>query len=236
MILTDADIRAALASGDIVVAAPGETFDEDQIQPASIDLRVGDEAATTKSKAKINVKEKGLVTLEPGDFGMLAILEHIKFGPKYVGRIGLRSKWARKGLIATAGPQIDPGFEGSIKIGLYNLTPKAVSLGHRDHILTLEIHRLAKAVDKPYSGEYQSQFGLSAKDMETIAEGDGMAFSEVLTTLRSLSANVAGLSDKMTDLTGQMKTPPWMVPLIVTIFVTVIVGAGAIVAAILLSP
>jgi deoxycytidine triphosphate deaminase len=110
MILTDTDIKAALAAGDITIAPPGEVYDERQIQPASIDLRVGDEAATTKSKSKINVKEKGLVTLEPGDFGMLTILEHIKFGSQYVGRIGLRSKWARKGLIATAGPQIDPGF------------------------------------------------------------------------------------------------------------------------------
>lgn len=229
MILTDEEIKAALGSGDIVIAAPGESYDESQIQPASIDLRIGDEAATTKSKAKINIAERGLITLEPGDFGMLAILEHIKFGPQYVGRLGLRSKWARKGLIATAGPQIDPGFEGSIKIGLYNLTPKPVSLGHRDHILTLEIHRLAQPVRTPYSGEYQGQFGLSARDMETIAEGDGMAFSEVLTTLRSLSANVAGLSEKMTDLTGQMKTPPWLVPLVVSFFVGIVAIIVAVV-------
>jgi len=56
-----------------------------------------------------------------------------------------------------------------------------------------------------------------------------MAFSEVLTTLRSLSANVANLSEKMTDLTGQMKTPPWLVPLVISFFVGIVAIIVAIV-------
>ena len=227
MILTDTDIKAALAAGDIIIAAPGEVYDESQIQPASIDLRVGDEGATTKHKQRVDISQKGLIILEPGDFGVICILEHIKLGPQYVGRIGLRSKYARKGLIATTGPQIDPGFEGSIKVGLANLTPKSVPLSHRDDILTLEIHRLDKPAAHPYNGPYQGKYGLSVEDLDSIAEGDGMAFSEVLTSLRSLSANVADLSGKMSDLAGQMKTTQWMVPLIVTIglaAIAVIVG------------
>jgi len=235
MILTDADIKAALAAGDIVISPPGEVYDERQIQPASIDLRVGDEGATTKHKTRISIKERGLITLTPGDFAVICILEEIKLGPQYVGRIGLRSKYARKGLMATTGPQIDPGFEGSIKVGLTNLTPKDVSLSHRDDLLTLEIHRLNKPVENPYSGEYQGQYGLSPKDLETVAEGEGMAFSEVLTTLRSLSENVGELTSKMSDLTGQMKTPPWLLPLIVSIFLGFILAGGGIIVTILLS-
>ncbi|HMI20819.1 MAG TPA: hypothetical protein VK533_14885 [Sphingomonas sp.] len=221
MILTDSDIKAALDAGEIVIAAPGEGYDPGQIQPASIDLRVGDEGATTKHKARTNIKEKGLIVLEPGDFGVICILEHVKLGPQFVGRIGLRSKYARKGLIATTGPQIDPGFEGSIKVGLANLTPRDVPLAHRDDILTLEIHRLEKPVDRPYCGPYQGKYGLSTEDLDTIAEGDGMAFSEVLTTLRSLSSNVGDLSSKMSDLAGQMKAQQWMIPLIITIALSV---------------
>jgi dCTP deaminase len=181
-----------------------------QIQPASIDLRVGDEGATTKHKQRINISERGLIILEPGDFGVICILERVKFGAQYVGRLGLRSKYARKGLIATTGPQIDPGFEGSITLGLANLTPKPVPLAHGDDILTLEIHKLDKPAAHPYSGPYQGKFGLSVEDLDTIAEGDGMAFSEVLTTLRSLSTNVA-------DLTSQMKTMQWVLPTITAV-------------------
>ncbi|WP_196232956.1 dCTP deaminase [Sphingomonas segetis] len=218
MILTDDDIKAAIKSGDISI----DPFDESQIQPASIDLRVGDEGATTKHKRKTNIRDQGLIVLEPGDFGVISILEKVKFGPQYVGRLGLRSKFARKGLIATTGPQIDPGFEGSITLGLANLTPKSVPLSHSDDILTLEIHRLQKPAAHPYCGPYQGKYGLSTEDLDSIAEGDGMAFSEVLTTLRSLSSNVGDLSEKMTDLAGQMKTQQWMVPLIVTIALGVI--------------
>lgn len=222
MILSDDEIRAALEAGEIEIAAPGESFDVAQIQPASIDLRVGAEGATTKHKQRVAINEKGLIILEPGDFGVICILEHIKFGPNYVGRIGLRSKYARKGLIATTGPQIDPGFHGSIKVGLANLTPKSVPLSYRDDILTLEIHRLERPASKSYSGPYQGKFGLSVEDLDSIAEGDGMAFSEVLTSLRSLSANVGDLSEKMSDLAGQLKTTQWMVPLIVTVGLGVI--------------
>jgi dCTP deaminase len=218
MILTDDDIKAAVAAGDISF----DPFDEGQVQPASIDLRVGDEGATTKHKQRVSIKDRGLIILEPGDFGVISILEKVKFGPQYVGRLGLRSKYARKGLIATTGPQIDPGFEGSITLGLANLTPKSVSLSHGDDILTLEIHRLDKPASNPYCGPYQRKYGLTTEDLDAIAEGDGMAFSEVLTTLRSLSSNVGDLSEKMSDLAGQMKTQQWMVPLIVTIALAVI--------------
>jgi deoxycytidine triphosphate deaminase len=67
MILTDDDIKAAVKAGEIVI----EPFDERQVQPASIDLRVGDEGATTKHKRKINIADDSLLILEPGDFGVI---------------------------------------------------------------------------------------------------------------------------------------------------------------------
>jgi dCTP deaminase len=211
MILTDAEIRKAIVDGDIAITP----FDDNQVQPASVDLRVGDEGATTKHKRKIKINEAGLLILEPGDFGVISVLERIKLGPQYVGRIGLRSKYARKGLIATTGPQIDPGFEGGITLGVANLTPRQVPISHMDDIITLEIHRLGVPVTNPYNGPYQGRYGLSSDDLEAIAEGDGMAFSEVLTTLRSLSSNVS-------DLTSQMKTMQWVLPTVVGIGLAIV--------------
>lgn len=218
MILTDQEIRAAIKAGDIVI----DPFDDGQIQPASIDLRVGDEGATSKHKKKVNIRDDGLIVLEPADFGVVTLFEYIKFGPSYVGRMGLRSKYARKGLIATTGPQIDPGFEGTITVGLVNLAPRAISLSHGDDLLTLEIHRLQKPAARPYDGPYQGKRGLSADALDSIVEGEGMAFSEVLTSLRVLTDNVFSLSSKMSDLAGQMKTQQWMIPLWVTLGIGII--------------
>jgi len=206
MILTDRQIRERVTAGDIAITP----FDDAQIQSASIDLRVGEEGATTKTKKRVNIREHGFLLLEPGDFGVISILEELKLGPQYVGRIGLRSKYARKGLIATTGPQIDPGYHGRLTLGVTNLTPQTVSIPYKDDILTLELHRLEEPAEHPYSGPYQGKLGLGPEDLEVIAEGDGMAFSEVLTTLRTLSSNVG-------HLTSKMDTMQWVIPTILCV-------------------
>ncbi len=193
MILTDRQIKAAVDAGEITITP----FDERQVQSASLDLRVGEEGATTKTKKRVNIREHGFLLLEPGDFGVISIFEELRMGPQHVGRIGLRSKYARKGLIATTGPQIDPGYHGRLTLGVTNLTPQSVSIPYKDDILTLELHRLEEPAQVPYSGPYQDKLGLGPEDLEVIAEGDGMAFSEVLTTLRTLSSNVGHLTSQM---------------------------------------
>jgi len=216
VILTNRQIDEAYRRGEIVI----DPFDEHQIQAATYDLRVGEQGATTSTKKLINIKESGYLLLQPGDFGVVTVLEELRLSPQYVGRFGLRSRYARKGLIATTGPQIDPGYHGRLIIGVTNLTPNAVSLAYKDDFVSVEFHRLEEASTKPYSGPYQDKLELGSEEIEFIAEREGMALSEVLTTLRSLSQNVATLS-------SEMKTLRWVIPLIV--------GAGIAIVAILVS-
>jgi len=72
-----------------------------------------------------------------------------------------------------------------------------------------------QAATKPYSGPYQDKLELGPEEIEVIAEREGMALSEVMTTLQSLSKNVAALA-------SEMSTFKWVVPLIVTIGIAVI--------------
>ncbi len=130
-------------------------------------------------------------------------------------RFGLRSKYARKGLVATTGPQIDPGYHGRLIIGITNLTPRSISLPYKDDLISVEIHRLEQATLKPYSGPYQDKLELGPEEIEAVTESEGMALSEVLTTLRSLSQNVAALA-------SEVRTLQWAVPAIVTLGFTVI--------------
>jgi dCTP deaminase len=211
MILTDRQILETYRQGDIVI----EPFDEKQIQAATYDLRVGEQAATTTLKKVVNVRETGYVAIEPGDFGVITVLEIIRLGPQYVGRFGLRSKFARKGLIATTGPQVDPGYHGRLIIGITNLSPKPVTLSYGDDFLSLELHRLQEPSTRPYSGPHQDRVTLGPEEIESIAETEGMALSEVLKTLRSLSANVAALASAV----KAMKT--WL-PIMITVGVAII--------------
>lgn len=211
MILNNEQILEAQKSGDIVI----EPFHERQLQGASYDLRVGEQGATTSAKRVVNIGEAGFFILQPGDFGVVTVHEVLRIGPQYVGRFGLRSKYARKGIVATTGPQIDPGYHGRLIIGLTNLTPRPISLPHKDDLLTVEFHRLERPSTKPYSGPYQDKTELGPEEIEFITEREGLALSEMLTMLRSLSENVG-------NLTAELKTLQWLIPLIVGIGMAVV--------------
>jgi dCTP deaminase len=211
MILTNKQIEETYRKGDILI----NPFDENQIQSASYDFRVGDKGATTSAKKLVNIKETGYLILQPGDFGVIVVFEEIRLNPQYTARFGLRSKYARKGLIATTGPQIDPGYHGRLILGITNLTPKPVTLPYKDDIVSVEFHRLEEPSTKPYDGPYQDKMDIGPEEIEFITETEGMALSEVLTTLRSLSQNVAMLSSHVKHL-------EWIIPTVVTIGLIII--------------
>jgi dCTP deaminase len=211
VILSDRQIREAVKGGELSI----EPFDERQIQPATYDLRVGEQGITTSTKKLVNIREAGYLLIHAGDFAIVKVLEEIKLSSQHTGRFGLRSKYARKGLIATTGPQVDPGYHGRLTIVLTNLAPGPVSLPCKDDFISVEFHRLEEPSMKPYSGPYQDQLNLGPEEIEAITEGAGMAISEVITTLRSLAQSVASLA-------GEVKTLQWLLPLIVGIGITII--------------
>jgi len=211
MILTDKDIQKACEEQEIVI----DPFEPSQVQGATYDLRVGKQGATTSSKKLVNIEEEGYLLLKPGDFAIVVVLEKLRLNNQHVGRFGLRTKYARKGLIATTGPQIDPGYDGRLILGLTNLTPRPVSLPYKDDLVSVEFHKLEKPSTKPYSGPYQKKYKLGPEDIESIVEAEAMTLSEVLTTLTSLSKNVG-------DLTTDVKMLKWIIPIIVGLGITVI--------------
>jgi len=213
MILTGHQIKQAVEAGALSITP----FDEKQIQPASYDFRIGDQGATVSAKRLINIKKEGVLVLEPGDFGLLVTLEEIKLGNKHVGRFGLRSGYARKGIHATTGPQIDPGYHGRMIIGVTNMTPQRVSFPYKDDFLTIELHQLEEPAEE-YDGPYQGIRELRPEDIQFILEREGAALPELLQTMRSLSTNVGKLS-------ADVRTLKWVIP--------IIVGAGMAVVAIL---
>lgn len=218
MILTDQDIEEACKKQEIVI----DPFESNQVQGATYDFRVGKQGATTSSKKIVNLEDDGYLLLKPGDFAIVVVLEKLRLSPQYVGRFGLRSKYARKGLIATTGPQIDPGYDGRLILGLTNLTPKAVSLPYKDDLVSVEFHRLEKPSTKPYSGPYQKKYELGPADIESIVEAEAMTLSEVLTTLSSINRTIAVLTTDVTILTTDFKMLKWAVPIILSIGLTAI--------------
>ena len=130
--------------------------------------------------------------------------EKIGLSPKYAARFGLRSSLARKGLSATTGPQIDPGYKGCIILGISNLTPNPVTLSYGEDLVSVEFHELPGPARHPYDGPYQGVEHLRPEEISIVTEKKGILLSEMQETLSSLSANVG-------QLTKEFKTFKWWI-------------------------
>jgi hypothetical protein len=119
------------------------------------------------------------------------------------------------------GLQIDPGFAGELNVTLVNLTPQSIALPYKDDFLSVEFHKLEAPATHPYRGPYQGQKGLGPEEIAAITEGQGVAFSEIITTLRSLSQNVASLS-------SHVRIMEWSIPVVLVIGMGVIATLVAI--------
>jgi dCTP deaminase len=209
--LSDQEIRRSMGENEFDI----EPFNEDSLQPASYDLRVGPSAFVSSAKETVDVSRKGLIVVEPGDFAIVETLERVRFGPQTAAQLGLRSEYARQGLLMMSGPQIDPGFRGSLVIRLVNLAPKNVALPYEAPFLTAQFFHLGKPVAKPYDGPRQDQAGISARDIQELTQTEGLTLGEMMKTLGALGRDVA-------ELRGSVSKLAWSVPAIVLFGIAVI--------------
>ena len=153
-----------------------------QIQPASIDLRLGPDFMVLKigkmthleplkkpktverevrsyaDKYKI-LNKKECFILHPHEFVLGSTLEYISLPSDIAGRLEGRSSWGRLGILIhiTAG-YIDPGFCGNITFELYNMGKVPIPLYPGIRIAQLAFHRVNGG--QKYSGKYQESFGI----------------------------------------------------------------------------
>jgi dCTP deaminase len=193
MILSDADILRRLEQGDLVV----EPLDDPdiQIQPASIDLRLGreflefqhanipcihpnseDEVADYVEETVI--EEGGEFILHPGDFVLGTTRERVGIPDDLIAHVEGRSSLGRLAIVvhATAG-LCDPGYEGQITLELSNLGTAPVALTPGMRISQLTFTELKTPADRPYGAErgskYQGQSGPQASKIQGDREFGG---------------------------------------------------------------
>jgi dCTP deaminase len=188
-VLADVDIRSAISDGLMAI----EPLASDCLQPARYDMRVGHEAYVSSSDGKIDVKNKGLVIIDPGEFAVVITRERVRCGPQIAGQLGLSSTYARQGLTLLSGPQIDPGFDGHLIVRVINLAPRRITLGYEGGFLTTQYFKLDNPVEHPYSGSRQGQSSLSAKDIEGTADPDSPTLGGMVKSLSTLAADVGSL-------------------------------------------
>lgn len=191
MILSDVEILSEIRSGAILITP----FDEEMLQPASYDLKIGKDVAVVpqNGQPRIDLEQAGVVLIPPYTPAVIYTMEHLKLSLNIVGRFGLKSALSRRGVYASVGPQVDPGFDGKLSVTLFNLTPVAVPLSYADSFLSLELHRLEVPASRGYSGEFQGKTTFTAKDIEPVL-GYGGGLGEVVKGFDDIHKSIERLS------------------------------------------
>jgi len=216
-VLTDGEIKRNMEAGEFSL----EPFDTGSLQPASYDLRVGETAFTSSSREKVNLAQRGVLIVEPGEFVVVEALERVKFGRSIAAQLGLRSEYARRGLLMLSGPQIDPGFEGALVVRLINLAPTSVALPFKAPFMTAQIFKLSEPVAQPYEGPRQGQAGITNQDIQELTQTEALTLGGVVKTLGALAAD-------MRELKGSVGRLSWIVPALVGFGIAVIAVIVAI--------
>jgi dCTP deaminase len=171
--LIDRQIREALVTG-LLTVEPSSGI-ESRIQPASLDVRLGDTFALfrTHTTALIDPKvdtgsllefthlpSDGHLVLQPGEFVLAATMEKIGLGLSLGARVEGKSSLGRLGLLvhSTAG-FIDPGWDhAAITLELSNVNRLPIVLYPGMPIAQLAFDEVAE-VSSGYAGKYQGQHG-----------------------------------------------------------------------------
>ena len=135
-----------------------EPFNEESLQPAGYDLRVGDEAYL--NGRIIDVKEGGGFVIPPGTYALVLTLERIKLPDDVMGDMKLRSSLAREGLLGSFA-WVDPGWDGKLTLGIYNASDTPVELEYRERFVQMAFIRLEYPSKNPYRGRYQGSRGIA---------------------------------------------------------------------------
>jgi dCTP deaminase len=173
-VLSDGTIRRLVEEGRIAI----EPWDERLVQPASVDLRLGDSFRVFHNHRvtaidlrepprnlteEVRIEEGEPFAIHPGEFVLGNTLERVAIPEDVVARIEGKSSIGRLGLIvhATAG-FVDPGFQGTLTLEITNLTRVPIKLYAGLPIAQLSFMALDQPAERPYGSpelgsHYQGQ-------------------------------------------------------------------------------
>ena len=129
--------------------------DPKMIKGASYDLRLGDEYYYDGKIQKLS-DVKPFLTIEPYDYAIVSCKETAWIPRDVIAKFGLTVGLFCQGVILSNGPQIDPGFRGTLFCLLFNTSNRAVHLKRGKHYATIEFNKLIGYAE-PYEGKYQGK-------------------------------------------------------------------------------
>lgn len=174
MVLSDADIKRYLESGELVID-PLPDFDT-RLGPCSVDLRLGnvfkvfehsrcpyidvrtpfdpDEIMRT-----IVVEDGSQIVMQPGELILAVTVERLEIPDYLLGRLEGRSSLGRLGIIVHGtAPRFDPGWVGKAVMELGNIGRVPVALSPGMPICSMTFEQLTTPAERPYRLRASSKY------------------------------------------------------------------------------
>lgn len=181
-ILSDRDIKKYLEENKIVIDPLEDP--ERQIQPSSVDLRIGSEFKGFRviRKPCIDPMDRSDIEsymesfyiddepfiIHPGEFALATTYETVKLPHDLVARVEGRSSMGRLGITmhVTAG-YIDPGFCGKITLEISNIGKMPVALYPGQRVCQIVFETMTSPSEKPYGHPDRDSKYMGQKRPET---------------------------------------------------------------------
>lgn len=165
MIVSQETLRQLMDRGEIVV----EPLAPEQSQPASIDLTLGDhflkvdenavDRITLDSELRYTELRTAEIVIPPLSFLLAVTRERIRLPRNVTAFVEGRSSIGRLGLFIQNAGWVDPGFDGTLTLELFNANRLPIRLRAGRRICQIVFAQLDRSTAHPYRGKYQHQAG-----------------------------------------------------------------------------
>lgn len=165
MIISDKTILSMLKNKTLRI----EPLTNEQIQPASVDIRLGDtfsivdDTPSSVITLENEIKYKTITTdsflIMPGQFVLATTMEYFELPDDLTAFVEGRSSLGRMGLFIQNAGWVDPGFKGEITLELFNANKCAIELKAGRRVGQLVFAKMDDSALNPYNGKYQGQTG-----------------------------------------------------------------------------
>lgn len=153
-VLPDSIVRQLLRAGALL-----DSFVDSNISPASYDLRLGDDVWCQGEFGSLSASNPTL-KIPPYSYAVVSAQEVARMPKFVVGRFDLKVSLFFQGVVLSNGPQVDPGYRGSLFCMLYNGSDMPVGITRGSHFATLEFVTTA-GLSSGYQRQYQDKQRLS---------------------------------------------------------------------------
>ncbi|KRR23601.1 hypothetical protein CQ13_06115 [Bradyrhizobium retamae] len=187
-VLVREQIEALMNAGALITH--GES---NSIRPASYDMRIGDQVWCQKSIETLS-DTTPTFHLPPYSYAIVIAKEEARLPTFITGKFDLKVSMFLSGVILSNGPQIDPGYDGTLFCLLFNSNSQAVPLTRGEQFATIEFATTTRPATK-YSQKYALAQRLEGVMQRNLSNPGG-------TIMAMIDSQMADIRSKLARLDG----------------------------------